>query len=699
MLYRIVYSRLIRSFFVFPFLVLILLSSSCRNPGRILDQYKNGRIGSTDFSLYKNGGVNGDWYLISLYHQDNSALQLEALELSDKYDSGIFKTEALFDLAQLNLSFNYWADAEKAASKGFKLSGQERFLGILVEALYWQYKDELVLEHFSLYPPTIQEEKLFRAVSAFRVRDPDWKEYVRSFFLEVSNPVYLKRGAEFFFNESLFEESFDALELEAFRFMYRVGAMDENAAPLFQEDFARLPAAFTPRLSTLASNASYAERLRRDYFGQRNELSGLELYYLGRILLNTGNYSQAIEVLTPLTKNYPDAGRQMLRAAQLLGHNNLTNMIGIADQQGLQGGSSWYRYGLLDDYLSELVARGQFNTIRSLEGNLLIPELLMPRLLWVIGLAYEYGYLKGENSESYYERILTLNGHSYFHQMASARLGMFELVDDVDASMYEDLQEEFSSGILESSRISRLQNILEGSENMLLEGVEKLVSHGFVEKAYELINRYEEDLSTNAILQLSLVLQQHAAYLEALRLSYGNLSHSDPGLELLVKFPLAFRPEIQSISAFYDVPWYVTMGLIREESLFDAEIVSHAGAIGLSQLMPATAADMAQRMRLDSYSETDPEDNISIGVYFHNDLRKRVGPLHALFAYNGGLSRVRQWNSQFSRYPNELYLEAIPFKETRDYGRKVVSSAVIYGTIYAGLEPKEILEDFFPNSP
>ena len=127
--------------------------------------------------------------------------------------------------------------------------------------------------------------------------------------------------------------------------------------------------------------------------------------------------------------------------------------------------------------------------------------------------------------------------------------------------------------------------------------------------------------------------------------------------------------------------------LIRSESFFDADVTSSAGAIGLTQLMEFTAGDIAHRFKISDYSLTDPETNIRFGTWYLSNLISRCddSPLLGFFSYNAGITRVRRWLQSSliefgkkSNMPLDLFLETLPFAETREYGRKLISATIVY---------------------
>ena len=168
-------------------------------------------------------------------------------------------------------------------------------------------------------------------------------------------------------------------------------------------------------------------------------------------------------------------------------------------------------------------------------------------------------------------------------------------------------------------------------------------------------------------------------------------------------YPRPFWDLIERYAIQVGIEPALMLALIRAESAFMPSIVSHAGAIGLTQLMPATAEETAARIRRqggpDFRVETggvgttnlnlnDPAVNIHIGTTYLGILKQRLGdPLLALFAYNGGTGRVRSWrNGELQtlgfNLPVDIFLETVPFPETRNYGRGVTSAAAVYRKLY-----------------
>ncbi len=122
--------------------------------------------------------------------------------------------------------------------------------------------------------------------------------------------------------------------------------------------------------------------------------------------------------------------------------------------------------------------------------------------------------------------------------------------------------------------------------------------------------------------------------------------------------------------------------LVREESNFNREIVSFAGAHGLSQLMPATAQQTAGwlGMKVTTADLRDPVTNLTIGARYLEAMHTQLGnsPYLALAAYNGGAGNVNKWLTAEQNPPTDEFVENIPFDETRGYVTRVMGTWQVY---------------------
>ncbi|KXJ56340.1 MAG: soluble lytic murein transglycosylase [Neptuniibacter pectenicola] len=138
------------------------------------------------------------------------------------------------------------------------------------------------------------------------------------------------------------------------------------------------------------------------------------------------------------------------------------------------------------------------------------------------------------------------------------------------------------------------------------------------------------------------------------------------------------------------------MAIARQESAFLYNAQSRVGARGLMQLMPKTAKQTAQKHDV-PYKKTsqlyDPETNITLGSAYLGDMLKRFdnNPAFAAAAYNAGPHRVKRWLKQRGELPLDVWIETIPFKETRRYVQNVLAFRVIYDRL-AGREASLLTE-------
>ena len=123
--------------------------------------------------------------------------------------------------------------------------------------------------------------------------------------------------------------------------------------------------------------------------------------------------------------------------------------------------------------------------------------------------------------------------------------------------------------------------------------------------------------------------------------------------------------------------------IIKEESHFNPDAKSFAGAEGLMQLMPATYNEIVKNRGIgaDAYV---PENNIRAGSIYYENLKKVLGnkDLYALSAYNGGIGSVNTWLSKIIYNDTDEFVEQIPYPETKNYVKKVLRSYWVYGNVY-----------------
>ena len=147
-------------------------------------------------------------------------------------------------------------------------------------------------------------------------------------------------------------------------------------------------------------------------------------------------------------------------------------------------------------------------------------------------------------------------------------------------------------------------------------------------------------------------------------------------------YPLAFRKEVEEVSRKNGIDPMVALSVMREESRFDPDARSVAGARGLMQLMPRTAYRLDRKVNVGISSESEISDvgtNIRLGVYYLKSLFDEFGSLpHVLAAYNAGEAAVKRWWEKGNYRAVDEFIEDIPYPETRHYVKKVITSYYQY---------------------
>lgn len=281
---------------------------------------------------------------------------------------------------------------------------------------------------------------------------------------------------------------------------------------------------------------------------------------------------------------------------------------------------------------------------------------------------------------------------------------LFEAALDSGSSLYYSLMAAYRLNYTDSkiqkllykSSIPHVQSDSD-AENLL-----KGYAHfGFPEKIYSEWQKLPKDsISTDTAFMLSDFLfkcsvQNEDYKVQSMRIAARAAANPDRVLtfeEIKLIYPKNYSKYIDTFSQKYDITDSTVYALVRSESFFDSQVVSHAGAIGLSQLMPLTAQDVACKLKKSDYSLYNPEDNLEFGIYYLSELYRRCdnSMLLAFFSYNAGITRVRRWLStslaEFGRkgdLSGDLLLETLPYEETREYGRKLVSASAIYELLYS----------------
>jgi len=168
----------------------------------------------------------------------------------------------------------------------------------------------------------------------------------------------------------------------------------------------------------------------------------------------------------------------------------------------------------------------------------------------------------------------------------------------------------------------------------------------------------------------------HRAIMDAIRHKQWNY--------LDARFPSLFSELFNAKSDKKNIDEIWATAIARQESAFKPTAVSHAGARGLMQLMPATAKATSRKHSIPLPKLDDlfqPKTNIALGTAYLSEMYFKFDRNRAFAsaAYNAGPHRVTRWLKQRGHLPLDIWIETIPFKETRNYVQNVLAFRVIYG--------------------
>lgn len=172
------------------------------------------------------------------------------------------------------------------------------------------------------------------------------------------------------------------------------------------------------------------------------------------------------------------------------------------------------------------------------------------------------------------------------------------------------------------------------------------------------------------------------------------------GFEKLV-YPKKYSDYVDTYAEQYNIPPHVVYAVIKTESDFDSAAVSKKGAVGLMQFMPSTFSWITDEMLFEHLADGmryDPETSVRYGAWLLSHLYKRYGNWQvALAAYNAGIGNVDKWLDDPQYADGAGGLKSIPFKETRNYVKKVTKAMATYDRLY-GVPEAEVIDTTTENS-
>jgi len=227
-------------------------------------------------------------------------------------------------------------------------------------------------------------------------------------------------------------------------------------------------------------------------------------------------------------------------------------------------------------------------------------------------------------------------------------------------------------------------SVLGAKANSRVEKAQLLISLGMLDEAkFEIIAMEDEAGTKEEFVIVSLLYSQVDDYNKSIKVAQGiGLPQANR-----LSFPKGYKEIVGPYAKKYGVDELLVYSIIREESRFQKDVVSPADAVGLMQLIPPTARTVARQIGINGFSTamlTIPRINIEMGIfYFKQVLDKFNGDVElALASYNAGPHRAADWKVRFYGLEKDEFIEEVPFRETRNYIRRILRSYGAYKAIY-----------------
>ena len=441
---------------------------------------------------------------------------------------------------------------------------------------------------------------------------------------------------------------------------------------------------------------SWETNLSRSSAGTSDDISYRLLFYAGRIARRMGQNPQATALFDRALRLAPDYEQQdacIWYILDMLMSRPVDEIMTRMERHIPQWYSGGYFNAIMERYLHRLVTAEDWGKIIRTYNLLKDTDAIVPKTsyAWIIARAIEEEYLsaeeirlaaRGTNGAPVNPR--TFLRLAYNQGMVFLMPALFYRMQSADALRLP---------FIEIRNMSAAERNIEHSDAV------KFLLGFFNNKAVGFVNPYirsmENELTPSELRSIAQAYNDAGMYNQAARIvslyiNRSGYSYNRRDLELM--YPRPYRELIERNSRHFDLEPALFFSLVRTESMFQSAVVSHAGAVGLSQLMPATAREQAEIIQRaggpnffgpeNTLDSTNPEMNTYIGAHYLRRQMNSFGDMYlALMAYNGGHGRVRRWRNA-SELPMDLFLDTVPIYETRDYGKRVTAVGRIYKELY-----------------
>lgn len=428
------------------------------------------------------------------------------------------------------------------------------------------------------------------------------------------------------------------------------------------------------------------------------------LYFLGRVFTNLDMDDKAISYYQNLLNRFPQSNYSddaLYRLGRIYFFRNDFQNASISYKRiineypnGDKLPESYWELGWVH-YISGDWSSSK-NTFMDMAASFSGTSLEEKALFWQAKCCQKLG--EDNQAADLYKKIISINSYSYYTFASSnllAKLHSEIHIPKINTSMRPD-----NPGIADL-----IPDVYKNLEPGKIESYQD-ITH--IEKAKELLKlecRISASLEIEAgskelsedpikILGVSTLFLQAKDYINSQKLIsryYTKLKSTLTGSYrdyfYYLNYPYGYRNYVDYCSRQHNLDPLFTLAVIREESRFQPDAGSFAGALGLMQIIPSTGQSIAKQIGISNFDNSmllDSETNIKMGTFY---LRQQLdnfnqNKFYACGAYNGGPGNMSKWISKWGDRGMDEFIENIPYDETRNYIKKVMGSYYFYQMLY-----------------
>ncbi|MCG9478943.1 MAG: transglycosylase SLT domain-containing protein [Actinomycetia bacterium] len=434
-----------------------------------------------------------------------------------------------------------------------------------------------------------------------------------------------------------------------------------------------------------------------------HQLADDSLYFLGRAATNLGDNQKAINYYQDLVSRYPQSnfsddalyriGRIYFFDDQMEAAIENFNLVLEKYPSGDRLSEVLWELGWIH-YSSHNYQPAQdifANMASSFKGS----ELEEKGLFWQAKCLQKSG--QQQQAVELYKQIVGINSYSYYTFVAR------EILEQMDIYLYIPPIDSSANPLNPN-----IEQVVPSVYEVLNDDVSAIENPLHIRKALELLKidllqsatleitagQQEIDDDPVQLLILSTLYHQSQDYTDSISILSRNTSSLRYGLEDSYKdfyyyllYPYAFQQMVNNYSGHYGIDPLFVLAVMRQESRFQPDAGSYAGARGLMQIMPATGRGIAQDLGVQEFDTDqlfDPEVSINMGAYYLKQQLNGFGgnKFYASGAYNGGPGAMASWVNRWGDKDLYEFVENIPYDETRDYVKKVMGNYYMYRLLY-----------------